>query len=104
MLYVASFAVSFGPLLWVMLPEIFPLKVRGAGAGVSALSNWGANFVVAQAFLPLVVLIGRSAVFWILAAICIVAALFIYFLVPETKGRSLEQIESDLRNRVTSGS
>ena len=41
MLYVASFAVSFGPLLWVMLPEIFPLKVRGAGAGVSALSNWG---------------------------------------------------------------
>jgi sugar porter (SP) family MFS transporter len=104
MLYIASFAVSFGPILWVMLPEIFPLKARGTGTGVSALSNWGANFVVAQAFLPLVALIGRSAVFWILAAICIVAALFIYFLVPETKGRSLEQIESDLRNRVTSGS
>ena len=61
MLYVASFAVSFGPLLWVMLPEIFPLKVRGAGAGVSALSNWGANFVVSQAFLPLVALIGTTA-------------------------------------------
>src|SRR5215218_1383491 len=91
-LYIASFAVSFGPVLWVMLPEIFPLKARGTG--VSALSNWGANFVVAQAFLPLVALIGRSAVFWILAVICIVAALFIQFLVPETKGRSLKQIET----------
>jgi sugar porter (SP) family MFS transporter len=104
MLYIASFAVSFGPVLWVMLPEIFPLNARGTGTGVSALSNWGANFVVAQAFLPLVALIGRSAVFWILAGICIVAALFIQFLVPETKGRSLEQIESDLRERVTAGS
>jgi sugar porter (SP) family MFS transporter len=99
MLYVASFAVSFGPLLWVMLPEIFPLKVRGAGAGVSALSNWGANFVVSQAFLPLVALIGTTAVFWILAVICVVAAIFIYFLVPETRGRSLEQIETDLRRK-----
>jgi len=100
MLYVASFAVSFGPLLWVMLPEIFPLKVRGAGAGVSALSNWGANFVVSQAFLPLVALIGTTAVFWILAGICVVSAIFIYFLVPETRGRSLEQIETDLRRKA----
>jgi sugar porter (SP) family MFS transporter len=100
MLYVASFAVSFGPLLWVMLPEIFPLKVRGAGTGVSALSNWGANFVVSQAFLPLVALIGTTAVFWILAGICVVAAIFIYFLVPETRGRSLEKIETDLRSKA----
>jgi sugar porter (SP) family MFS transporter len=100
MLYVASFAVSFGPLLWVMLPEIFPLKVRGAGAGVSALSNWGANFVVSQAFLPLVVLIGTTSVFWIFAGVCVAAAIFIYFLVPETRGRSLEQIEADLRRKA----
>lgn len=97
MLYIASFAVSFGPLLWVMLPEIFPLNARGSGTGVSALSNWVANFIVAQAFLPLVGLIGRSAVFWILAGICIIAALFVHFVVPETRGRSLEQIEADLR-------
>jgi Sugar (and other) transporter len=62
----------------------------------------GANFIVAQSFLPLVALIGRTTVFWILAGICIVAALFIYFLVPETKGRSLEQIETDLRKRSRS--
>ncbi len=103
MLYIASFAVSFGPLLWVMLPEIFPLKVRGAGTGVSALSNWGANFIVAQAFLPLVALIGRPAVFWIIAGICVVSAVFVYFVVPETKGRSLEEIEEDLRGERESG-
>ena len=101
MLYVASFAVSFGPLLWVMLPEIFPVKARGAGTGLSSLSNWGANFVVAQAFLPLVALIGTTAVFWILAGICVLAGIFIYFIVPETRGRSLEEIESDLREGVT---
>ena len=101
MLYVAAFAVSFGPLLWVMLPEIFPLRARGAGAGVSALTNWGANFVVAQAFLPLVALVGETAVFWILAGLCVVAALFIHFLVPETRGRSLEAIEIDLRERTS---
>jgi sugar porter (SP) family MFS transporter len=104
MLYIASFAVSFGPVLWVMLPEIFPLNARGTGTGVSALSNWGANFIDAQSFLPLVALIGRPAVFWILAGMCILAALFIYFLVPETRGRSLEQIEMDLRDRMTVGS
>ena len=101
MLYVASFAVSFGPLLWVMLPEIFPVKARGAGTGLSSLSNWGANFIVAQAFLPLVALIGTTAVFWILAGICVLAGIFIYFIVPETRGRSLEEIESDLREGVT---
>jgi sugar porter (SP) family MFS transporter len=100
MLYVASFAVSFGPLLWVMLPEVFPLKVRGAGTGVSALGNWGANFVVSQAFLPLVALIGTTTVFWIFAGVCVAAAIFVYFLVPETRGRSLEQIEADLRRKA----
>jgi sugar porter (SP) family MFS transporter len=100
MLYVASFAVSFGPLLWVMLPEVFPLKVRGAGTGMSALGNWGANFVVSQAFLPLVALIGTTTVFWIFAGVCVAAAIFVYFLVPETRGRSLEQIEADLRRKA----
>ena len=66
---------------------------------MSALSNWGANFVVSQAFLPLVVLIGTTAVFWILAGICVAEAIFVHFLVPETRGRSLEQIEADLRKR-----
>jgi nitrate/nitrite transporter NarK len=86
-----------------MLPEIFPVRARGAGTGLSSLSNWGANFVVAQAFLPLVAITGRTTVFWGLGVICVLAGLFIYFVVPETRGRSLEDIESDLREGATAG-
>ena len=57
--------------------------------------------MVAQAFLPLVALVGETAVFWILAGICVAAALFIHFLVPETRERSLEAIETELRERTS---
>ncbi len=97
LLYIASFAATFGPILWVMLPEIFPLKVRGAGAGVATIGNWGANFLVSLLFPILAAAIGLSAVFALLAVFSVAAFIFIRLLVPETKGRSLEEIESSLR-------
>ena len=97
LLYIASFAATFGPILWVMLPEIFPLKVRGAGAGVATIGNWGANFLVSLLFPVLAAAIGLSAVFALLAVFSVAAFIFIRMLVPETKGRSLEEIESSLR-------
>lgn len=99
-LYIASFAATFGPILWVMLPEIFPLKVRGAGTGVSTIGNWGANFIVSLLFPVLAAAIGLSAVFALLAVFSVAAFIFIKILVPETKGRSLEEIEADLRAAV----
>lgn len=96
-LYIASFAASFGVLLWVILPEIFPLKVRGSAMSVCTILHWSANFAVAQSFLPLVAAVGQAAVFWGYCVISIGVFIFIYFLVPETKGRSLEQIQKDLR-------
>ena len=103
-LYVASFAASFGPVLWVMLPEIFPLKVRGSAVGVSSLSNWAANFTVALLFPVLVAALSQTPVFWGLGVICILSMVFIHFIVPETMGRSLEEIEADLRQGVTTKS
>ncbi len=100
-LYVASFAASFGPVLWVMLPEIFPLKVRGSAVGLSSLSNWAANFLVALLFPILVAVLSQTPVFWGLGVICILSMVFIHFVVPETMGRSLEEIEEDLRQGVT---
>lgn len=97
LLYIASFAASFGPIVWVMLPEIFPLQVRGSAVGVSSLSNWVANFIVALLFPVLIAALGETPVFWGLGLICILAMVFVYFLVPETMGRSLEEIEEDLR-------
>ena len=97
LLYIASFAASFGPVLWVMLPEIFPLKVRGVAVGVATIGNWGANFVVSLTFPVLIAALGDTPVFWMYAAISVVALLFVRYLVPETRGRSLERIEADLK-------
>lgn len=100
-LYIASFAASFGPVLWVMLPELFPLRIRGSAVGVSSLSNWAGNFVIALSFPILVAAFSQTPVFWGLGVMCIIAIAFIYFIVPETMGRSLEEIEEDLRQGVT---
>ena len=101
LLYIASFAASFGPIVWVMLPEIFPLQVRGSGVGVSSLSNWVANFIVALLFPVLIAALGQTPVFWGLGVICLLSMAFVYFRVPETMGRSLEEIEEDLRQGAT---
>ena len=100
MLYVASFAVSLGPVFWLLISEIYPLKVRGSAMSVATIANWASNFVVALTFLSLVQLLGQAATFWLYALVSIGAWIFVYFLVPETKGRTLEKIEDDLRNNV----
>jgi sugar porter (SP) family MFS transporter len=96
-LYIASFAASFGVVLWVVLPEIFPLRIRGSAMGLCTICHWSANLLVSLTFLPLVAAVGESAVFWGYCAIAIGTFVFVYFLMPETKGRSLEEIERDLR-------
>ncbi len=93
MIYILSFAISMGPVFWLMSAEIFPMNVRAAGASLCALSNWIANFIVSITFLSLIGSIGSAATFWLYAAIGILALIFCIVLVPETKGRTLEQIE-----------
>lgn len=104
LLYIASFAATFGPVMWVMLPELFPLKVRGAGTGVATMGNWGANFLVTLLFPVLAAVVGLSAVFALLAVFSVAAFIFIRVLIPETKGRSLEQIESSMRGSAAATS
>ncbi len=104
LIYIASFAVSFGVVLWVVLPEIFPLKVRGSAMSVCTILHWSSNLLVSLTFLPLIAAVGETAVFWGYGVISIGAFAFIYFLMPETKGRTLEEIESDLRGRTGSAS
>jgi len=93
-IYVASFAIGLGPVFWLMISEIYPLKVRGAAMSMATVANWGVNLAVAVTFLTLVGAVGRPGTFWIYAGIGIAAWLFFYFLVPETKGKSLEEIEA----------
>jgi sugar porter (SP) family MFS transporter len=94
--FIASFAATWGPVVWVMLPEVLPLSVRGTAMGVAVFGNWAANFVVAQTFPPLLSALGPGPVFLGYAGLGVLAALFVKRFVAETKGRSLEEIEEAL--------
>ncbi len=94
MVYVGCFAFSLGPIFWLMISEIYPLRIRGRAMSVATISNWGSNLLIAFTFPILIAVAGSSITFWIYAAIGVVALLFSFSWVPETKGKTLEEIES----------
>lgn len=94
LLYVGSYQVSFGPISWLMVSEIFPLRTRGRGISLAVLSNFGSNAIVTFAFSPLKEFLGAENLFLVFGAIALLSLLFVVALVPETKGLSLEDIES----------
>ncbi|MFI6348678.1 sugar porter family MFS transporter [Streptomyces sp. NPDC050560] len=101
--YVAFFAVSFGTVTYVIISEIFPTRVRGVAASVATFALWGGNYLVSQFFPVLVSDIGSSATFLIFAGVSLAALAFTVVLVPETKGRSLEEVERQLYGGTAPG-
>jgi SP family xylose:H+ symportor-like MFS transporter len=97
--YIASFALSVGPVTWVILSEIFPTRIRGRAMAMATVCLWAANYVVSQTFPMmdenrfLVEKFHHGFTFWIYAVLCAVQVLFVWRFVPETKGKSLEEIE-----------
>ncbi len=94
--YIASFAVGLGPVFWLMISEIFPLTVRSPAMSLSTVGNWTANFLVSSFFLSLTGLITKQGTFWLYAAFGVIAFIYFALRVPETKDRSLEEIEREL--------
>ena len=92
--YIFSFAISVGPIPHISMAEIFPLHVRGAGMGLSAMSNWTFNTVVIFSFPILQKMLGIDYTFALYAVICFLGLIYTYFYMPETKNISLEQIEN----------
>jgi predicted MFS family arabinose efflux permease len=90
--FIASFAFSLGPITWTMISEIYPNRVRGKAVSLATAVNWGAAFLVTQFFLSIVDAIGEATTFFLFSALCIAAFVWAYFRVPETRGRSLEEI------------
>ena len=99
LVYVSSFAIGMGPVFWVILGEVFPPDNQAEGSSAGSTMNWLSNFAVSTAFLPLIGVIGTGPVFLIFAAVCVFGLLFVYRLVPETKGLDFEEIEPDLQAR-----
>ncbi len=93
LLYIAFFASAMGPLVWVVMAEIFPIKVRGAAMGLATLVLWLADFAVTLTFPVISDRFHPASAFWLYAAMCALDLVFIGRYLPETKGRTLEEIE-----------
>lgn len=91
--YVGSFAVAMGPVVWVVLSEIFPTRTRGRAMGVATVSLWIACFLVSQTVPWMFKHFGQAPTFWVYAVMCLVSFVFVAGFVPETKGKTLEEIE-----------
>jgi SP family galactose:H+ symporter-like MFS transporter len=94
MVSVASFAISLGPVFWLLISEMYPLKVRGLAAGIASGANWASNFIVSLTFLTLVQTLGASSTFWLYGLLALSSWFFSYYLVPETKGHTLEEVSN----------
>jgi len=95
--FIIFIAISLAPLGWLLIAEIFPLRTRSLGMSVGSLAHWGFNAIVAFTFLKLVNTLGVAYTFWSYALVCVIGLLWGYFYIPETKGKSLEEIEDHWR-------
>ncbi|CAI9538664.1 unnamed protein product [Staurois parvus] len=93
-LFISGFAIGWGPIPWLVMSEIFPLRARGVASGVCVITNWGCAFLVTKEFQDMMDSLTSYGTFWLFAAFCAVNVLFTVLYIPETKGKSLEQIES----------
>lgn len=99
-IYIASFAMSLGPICWIMVSEIMPLKIRGFAMSAATVANFAFNFIVVLSFLPMLEIFGKAPTFFVFGLITILSLFFVYFFVPETKGISLEKIEKNWHNHI----
>lgn len=95
-LYIISYSPGMGTVPWIVNSEIYPLRFRGIGGGIAAVSNWLSNLVVSLTFLTLTEALGTSGAFLLFALFSLIGLVFIYFLVPETRGLQFEQVEKML--------
>jgi MFS transporter, SP family, arabinose:H+ symporter len=95
--FVAAFALAMGPISWIVCSEIFPTKLRGRAMSIAVLMLWFADFLVTQTFPMLRESIGPARTFWLYAFFSLLSAVFVVTMLPETKGRTLEEIETSWR-------
>ena len=92
MVYSASFMFSWGPICWVLIAEVFPYTIRGAAVAIAVAFQWIFNWIVSTSFVPLANSMGYWFTYGLYGVICIIAAIFVWKLVPETKGKTLEDM------------
>jgi SP family myo-inositol transporter-like MFS transporter 13 len=97
-LYIISYSPGMGTVPWIVNSEIYPLRYRGVGGGIAAVANWCSNLIVSESYLSLTEALGAGGTFFVFAGISTISLVFIYFLVPETKGLQFEEVEKLLED------
>lgn len=95
--FITGFALGWGPIPWLLMSEILPVKVRGFAGAVCVLTNWTMAFVVTKTFQDMMTLLTSAGTFWLFSSMCVLNLIFTVVFVPETKGKTLEQIEALFR-------
>ncbi|MGD0390814.1 MAG: sugar porter family MFS transporter [Tepidisphaeraceae bacterium] len=93
---ISCYSMSLAPVTWVVISEIFPNRIRGAAMAIAVAALWLACFILTYTFPLLNAKLGAAGTFWLYAAICVLGSIFIWKKLPETKGRTLEEIEASL--------
>lgn len=99
MVYSASFMFSWGPICWVLIAEVFPNTIRGGAVAIAVAFQWIFNWIVSTSFVPMANSLGFWFVYGMYGVICVIAALFVWKLVPETKGKTLEDMTKLWKNQ-----
>ena len=94
--FLAFFELSLGPVFWLMISELYPLRIRSKAMAVATMVNWTFNFLVSYFFLTMTTTIGRDGTFWFFGFFALGALVFAITRVPETRNRSLEEIEQEI--------
>ena len=93
-LFNLAFSLAWGPVPWLIMSEIFPLRARGPASSIATLSNWLLAFIVTKTYSSMVSGLTIQGTCWFYGVFCFVGFLFVYFFMPETKGKTLEEIEA----------
>ena len=100
MLYEAAFAASLGLAIWLINSEVFPTAVRGKASSVGTVTHWGLDFLISISVLTLINALTPTGLFWLYGVFGVIGLVYLYRKLPETKNRTLEDIESSLRGEV----
>ena len=100
LLYLAAFDIGLGPVFWLLISEIYPTTIRAQAMSLATMAIWAFDFLVTATFLTVVEHLGMRGCFLLFAALCVAAFVFSLKMVPETRGRTLEQIEESWNARA----
>lgn len=97
--FIIMFSIGFGPVPWLMMGELFAADVKGVAGSIAGTTNWLLAFVVTKTFVNLKAALGNGETFWLFSGITVIGLVFVFFFVPETKGKSLNEIQDILKGR-----